>query len=80
VSARGFLDSPPVGSNVVDAADRATAGAPITGYRSAEGDPARLRRIPMIGGAEGAVPGTSPHRQRRLGYWQPGRRNVDVLY
>ena len=25
--------------------------------------------IPMIGGASGAIPGTTPHRQRRLDYW-----------
>ncbi len=49
------------------------------GGRSAAGDERALRGIPMIGGASGAIPGTVPHRQRRLGYWQPGRRNVDDL-
>ena len=43
------------------------------GHRSAAGDPARLRGIPMIGGSSGAIPGTVPHRQRRLDRWS-GRR------
>lgn len=37
--------------------------------RSAAGDPGRLRGIPMIGGASGAIPGTSPHHQKRLERW-----------
>ena len=46
-----------------------TGGSRPAGHRSAAGDPARLRGIPMIGGASGAIPGTVPHRQRRLDYW-----------
>jgi plasmid stability protein len=38
--------------------------------RAAAADPARLRGIPMIGGASGAIPGTVPHRQRRLDAWR----------
>ena len=43
------------------------------GGRSAPADAWALRGIPMIGGAQGAIPGTVPHRQRRLAYWS-GRR------
>ena len=48
------------------------------GHRSAAGDLARLRGIPMIGGASGAIPGTVSHRQRRLGYWSD-RRSRDAV-
>jgi hypothetical protein len=44
-----------------------------TGGRSAALDHHALRGIPMIGGAQGAIPGTVPHRQRRLDRWS-GRR------
>ena len=50
-------------------ADAVLGEAEIIGGRSAAGDPARLRGIPMIGGASGAIPGTVPHRQRRLDHW-----------
>ena len=39
------------------------------GGRSARADARALRGIPMIGGAQGAIPGMVPHRQRRLDYW-----------
>lgn len=41
----------------------------IIGARSAPADERALRGIPMIGGASGAIPGTVPHRQRRLERW-----------
>jgi hypothetical protein len=46
-------------------ADRPSAEAP----RSAAGDSSRLRGIPMIGGGQGAIPGTVPHQQKRLERW-----------
>lgn len=57
---------------LVDDALQEGAALPSLG-RSAAGDPRALRRLSMIGGAAGAVPGTEPHRQRRLDRWQ-GRR------
>lgn len=44
-------------------------GERLIGGRSAAGDPRALRGLPMIGGAAGAIPGTEPHRQRRLDRW-----------
>ena len=44
-------------------------GQRITAPRGAPADPARLRGIPMIGGAAGAIPGTMPPRNRRLDGW-----------
>jgi hypothetical protein len=43
------------------------------GGRSAPGDEAALRGIPVIGGASGEIPGTRPDRNRRLDYWRPRR-------
>lgn len=45
------------------------SGERPSGGRSAAGDPRSLRGIPMIGGAGGAIPGTLPHRNRRLDRW-----------
>lgn len=55
-------------------------GRPRLRYRLA--DPverlARIERgIPMIGGAQGAIPGTVPHRNRRLDRWSRRRRASD---
>ncbi len=71
-------------------ADALLAGDPIPerplAPRSAAGDHYRLRGIPMIGGCEGAIPGTSPHRNRRLDRWSgrgtgepPGRGGDDLV-
>jgi hypothetical protein len=49
--------------------ERALADVRLIGGRSAPADPRSLRGIPMIGGAQGAIPGTVPHRQRRLDRW-----------
>jgi hypothetical protein len=53
------------------AVERALGGSQLIGGRSAAGDPRALRGLPMIGGASGAIPGTTPHRNRRLDYWRP---------
>ncbi len=45
------------------------SGTAPTEARSAAGDHARLRGIPMIGGASGVISGTVPHRNRRLDSW-----------
>lgn len=54
------------------AADRALgeSGERPTAARSAEGDPRRLRGIPMIGACQGAIPGTMPGRGR-IERWKP---------
>lgn len=52
---------------VEDALRNSTTAA--SGPRSAPADSQRLRGIPMIGGAAGAIPGTVPHRNRRLDRW-----------
>jgi hypothetical protein len=52
----------------VDKALREGGTRPVGG-RSAAGDPRALRGLPMIGGAGGAIPGTLPHRNRRLDRW-----------
>lgn len=49
--------------------DAALAAAPVAGPRSAPADRQRLRGIPMIGAAPGAIPGTVPHHNRRLDCW-----------
>jgi hypothetical protein len=47
------------------------AARTLVGGRSAPGDQAALRGIPVIGGASGEIPGTRPDRQRKLDYWKP---------
>jgi hypothetical protein len=60
---------------VQEALERSPGKPGIIGGRSVAGDPRSLRGIPMIGGeAGGAIPGTTPHRQRRFDYWQPKAR------
>ncbi len=52
------------------------SGTAPTQARSATGDPARLRGLPMVGGAPGAIPETVPHRNRRL---EPVERALAVV-
>jgi hypothetical protein len=60
-------------------------GQRIVAPRGAPADIQRLRGIPMIGGAAGAIPGTLPHRNRRLERWREalaharGRETLDQL-
>lgn len=46
------------------------AGRPVPGRpvapRTAPNDERALRGIPMIGGTQGGIPGTLPHRNRKL--------------
>lgn len=54
-----------------EAIERALGESSLIGGRSAPADARALRGIPMIGGAQGAIPGTVPHRNRRLDRWRP---------
>ena len=47
--------------------------------RSSAADLGRSRGLPIIGGASGAIPGTVPHRQRRLDYWSGRRGGASAL-
>lgn len=58
------------GWDAAAAVERALGGSKLAGGRSAPADARALRGIPMIGGeAGGAIPGSVPHRQRRLDRW-----------
>jgi len=58
----------------VDDAEAAAHGRRLIGRRSGEDDRERLRGIPMIGGAAGAIPGTPSHVD---GVRNVGRRRRD---
>jgi hypothetical protein len=54
------------------AVEKALGGSQLIGGRSAPADARALRGIPMIGSeCGGAIPGTVPHRNRRLDFWRP---------